>query len=163
MEGKSESGSKKGRLNVVLKFLAGQRKMDCFRNETASHIVKTPSPGSSYLTPSDITVDVEVVNWLFEAQIETAMSLILGERKVEFQASKSQMSPMDYYSLGYCISYSQCQWVLSLTGTMGISKEKIKMLADGARDVTSQGKVLEFGDDTPSNLGGNKLDLLFTE
>ena len=91
------------------------------------------------------------------------MSLILGERKVEFKASKSQMSPMDYYSLGYCISHSQCQWVLSLTSTMEISKEKIKMLADGARDVTGGGKVVELGDDALSHLKRDKLDLFFTE
>ena len=162
MKGKSDSGSKKGRLNVVLKFLAGLRKLDCFTKETASHFVNTPSPGS-YLTPSDITVGMDVVNWLFEAQSETAMSLILGERKVEFKASKSHMSSMDYYSLGYCISHSQCQWVLSLEGRMGISKEKIKMLADGARDVTGEGKVVEFGDNALSYFDGDKLDLLYTE
>ena len=163
MEGKSDSDSKGGRLNVVLKFLAGLQKLDCFTNEAASHIVNTPSSVSSYLTPSQIAVELDVVNWLFEAQSETAMSLILGERKVEFKASKSHMSPMDYYSLGYCISHSQCQWVLSLTGKMEISKEKIKMLADGARDVTGEAKVVELGDDALSHLKRDKLDLLFTE
>ena len=163
MEGKSDSGSKGGRLNVVLKFLAGLQKLDCFTNETASHIVNTPSSVSSYLTPSQIAVELDVVNWLFEAQSETAMSLILGERKVEFKASKSHTSPMDYYSLGFCISHSQCQWVLSLTSTMEISKEKIKMLADGARDVTGEAKVVELGDDALSHLKRDKLDLLFTE
>ena len=164
MEGKSDPGSKGGRLNVVLKFLAGLRKLNCFTNDTLNHIiVDTPSSVSCYLTPSDITVDVDVINWLFEAQSEAAMLLILGERKVEFKASKSHMSPMDYYSLGYCISHSQCQWVLSLTGTMEISKEKIKMLLDGARDVTGGGNVVEFGDDALSNLRRDKLDLLFTE
>ena len=162
MEGKSDSGSKKGRLNVVLKFLAGLQKLDCFTKETASHIVSTLS-SSRYLTPIDITVGMDVVNWLFEAQSEAAMSLILGERKVEFKASKSHMSPMDYYSLGYCISHSQCQWVLSLMSMKEISKEKIKMVADGARDITGGGKVVEFGDDALSHLGGGKLDLLFTE
>ena len=162
-EGKSDSGSKGGRLNVVLKFLAGLQKLDCFTNDSVSHIVDTPSSVSSYLTPSDITVNADVVNWLFEAQSETAMSLILGERKVEFEASKRHMSPMDYYSLGYCISHSQCQWVLSLTGTMEISKEKIKMLADGAIEVAGEGKVVELGDEMLSHLNEDKLDLLFTE
>ena len=163
-DGKSDSGSKGGRLNVVLKFLAGLRKLNCFTNDTLNHIiVDTPSSVSCYLTPSDITVDVDVINWLFEAQSEAAMLLILGERKVEFKASKSHMSPMDYYSLGYCISHSQCQWVLSLTGTMKISKDKIKMLTDGAREVTGGGNVVEFGDDALSHLRRDKLNLLFTE
>ena len=162
-EGKSDSGSKKGRLNVVLKFLAGLQKLDCFTKETASHIVNTPSSVSSYLTPSDITVGMDVINWLFEAQSETSMSMILGERKVEFKASKRHMSLMDYYYLGYCVSHSQCQWVLSLTGKMEISKEKIKMLADGARDVTDVGEIVELEGDTLSNLKEDKLDMLFTE
>ena len=166
LDGKSDSGSKKGRLNVVLKFLAGLRKLDCFTNETTRYILDSPlssSSLSSYLTPSDITVDVDVTNWLFEAQSEAAMSLILGERKVEFKASKSHMLPMDYYSLGYCISHSQCQWILSLTGMIEISKEKIKMLADGARGVTSKGKIVELGENVLSHLRGEKLDLLFNE
>ena len=163
MEGKSDSGSKGGRLNVVLKFLAGLRKLDCVTKETASHIVQTPSPASSHLTPSEIGVGIDVVNWLFEAQSETAMSLILGEGEVEFKASKRHMSPMDYYSLGYCISHSQCQWVLELESRMELTKERIKLLADGARDVAGGGKVVEFGDDALSHLRRDKLDLLFTE
>ena len=163
MEGKSDSGSKKGRLNVVLKFLAGLRKLDCITDDSVSHIVDTPSSVSSYLTPQEVRVGVALINWLFEAQSEAAISLILGERKIEFKASKSQMSPMDYFSLGYCISHSQCQWVLLLTGRIEISKEKINLLADGATDVTGEGKVVELGDDALSHLKAEKLDLLFTE
>ena len=164
MEGKSDSGSKGGRLNVVLKFLAGLQKLDCFTNETASCIVNTPSSVSSCLTPCDITVGMDVVNWLFEAQSETAMSLILGERKVKFKASKRHiMSPMDYYCLGYCISHSQCQWVLELESKMELTKERIKLLADGAREVTGEGKVVELCHEVLSHLNEDKLILLFTE
>ena len=152
MEGKSDSGSKGGRLNVVLKFLAGLRKLDCVTKETVSHII---FPGHLR--------DVAVVNWLFEAQSETAMSLILGERKVEFKASKRHMLPMDYYSLGYCISHSQCQWVLQLESKMELTKERIKLLADGAREVTGKGKVVELGDKVLSRLNEDKLNLLYTE
>ena len=162
-DGKSDSGSKKGRLNVVLKFLAGLRKLDCFTDDSVSNIVNTPSSFSSYLTPSDTTVGMDVVNWLFEAQSETAMSLILGERKVVFEASKRHMSPMDYYSLGYCISHSQCQWVLKLESQMELTKERIKLLADGARDVTGGGKVVKLGGNVLSHLSGDKIDMLLTE
>ena len=143
------SGSMKGRLKVVLKFLAGLRKLDCFTKDTISHIVTLPSTAvsSKYITPCDIAVDTDVVNWLFEAQTENAISLVLGESKVEFKASKREMYPMDYYSLGYCISHSQCQWVLSLTGAMALSKEKIKVLAAGAANVTGVGKVVKLEGD----------------
>ena len=151
-EGESDSGSKGGRLNVVLKFLAGLRKLDCVAKETVSHII-----------PYDYLNGVAVVNWLFEAQSETAISLILGERKITFIASKRHMSPMDYYSLGYCISHSQCQWVLELRSKMELTKERIKLLADGAREVTGEGKVVKLGDNVLSHLSGDKIDMLFTE
>ena len=156
------SGSMKGRLKVVLKFLAGLCKLDCFTKDTVNHIVTVPSTtvSSKYQTPCDIAVDTDVVNWLFEAHSENAISLVLGESKVEFKASKRQMYPMDYYSLGYCISHSQCQWVLCLTGKMALSKEKIKVLAAGAANVTSIGKVVVLGEDMLINID---VRMLFNE
>ena len=153
MEGKSDSGSKGSRLSVVLKFLAGLRKLDCVTREAVSDIIYYPG----YLK------GVAFINWLFEAQSETAMSLILGERKVTFGASKRHMSPMDYYSLGYCISHSQCQWDLQLESKMELTKERIKLLADGAREVTGKGKVVELGYEVLSHLNEDKLSLLYTE
>ena len=151
-KGRSDSSSKGGRLNVILKFLAGLKKLDCVTKETVSHIIL---PGH--------LKGVAVINWLFEAQSETVMSLILGESEVRFEASKRHMSPMDYYSLGYCISHSQCQWVLELESTMEISKEKIKLLADGAREVTGKGKVMELGHEVLLHLNEDKLSMLYTE
>ena len=137
-----------GRLKVVLRFLAGLCKLDCLTEEPAVNIVKpssTPSK-SKYITPCDIEIGTEVVSWLFEAQSENALSLVLGERKVEFSAKKSEMFPIDYYSLGYCISHSKCQWVLNLIGGIAVSREKIKLLAYGFRDkVSSEGKIVGVG------------------
>ena len=158
----TSSGSMKGRLKVLLKFLAGLRKLDCFTKDNVSQIVTVPSTtvSSKYITPCDIAVDTDVVNWLFEAQSENAISLILGENKVEFKASKSQMYPMDYYSLGYCISHSQCQWVLCVTGRMTLSKEKTKVLAAGAANGTGVGKVVGLGEDLLIN---TDVKMLLTE
>ena len=152
IDGKSDSDSKGGRLNVVLKFLAGLQELDCVTKETVSRII-----------PPGYIRGVAVINWLFEAQSEIAMSLILGEAKIKFKASKRHMSPMDYYSLGYCISHSKCQWVLQLESKMELTKERIKLLADGARDVTGEGKVVELGDEVLSHLNEDKLNLLYTE
>ena len=157
------SGSMKGRLKVVLKFLAGLRKLDCFTQDNINYIVTVPSTtvSSKYLTPCDIAVDTDVVNWLFEAQSKNTISLILGESKVEFKASKSTMYPMDYYSLGYCISHSQCQWVLSLAGKMALSKEKIRVLAAGAANAVDVGTIVGLGEDML--LPNTDLDMLFTK
>ena len=162
---KTDGGKNEGRLKVVLRFLAGLRNLDCFTRETVKYIVKSPSTQvtSKYLTPCNISVDVDVVNWLFEAQSQTAISLVLEECKVEFKAKRIQMMPMDYYSLGYCISHSQCQWVLSLTGRSIVSKEKIKLLANGAIESNGVGKIVHLGDDMLVNLPTTNFYMLFAK
>ncbi|CAI8003661.1 NACHT, LRR and PYD domains-containing protein 3 [Geodia barretti] len=162
---KTDGSEKEGRLRVVLRFLAGLRNLDCFTRETVNYIVKFPSTpvSSKYQTPCNISVDVDVVNWLFESQSQTAISLLLEECKVEFKAKKSQMMPMDYYSLGYCISHSQCQWVLSLTGRSTVSKEKIVLLANGAVESNGVGKIVLLGDDMLVNLPTTNFNMLFAK
>ena len=49
--------------------------------------------------------------------------------------------PLDYYSVGYCISHSQCQWVLGLLKE-GIDETGAKMLAAGAATRTGSGRVV---------------------
>ena len=58
------------------------------------------------------------------------MKCVLGLETLEFNLS-SQMLPLDYYSLGYCISHSLCLWVLEL-GEEKIGETEVRMLADGA-------------------------------
>ena len=140
-----DSGKNKGRLKVTLKFLAGLKKLDCITKETVSSIIKPvvpPEGGSKYLIHPDIEVDIDIVNWMFEAQSMDTISLMLSENKVRFEADKDEMLPMDYYSLGYCISHSKCHWLLSLTGKRGLSKEKIEMLAKGTTCSVNGGRVI---------------------
>ena len=140
-----DSGKNKGRLKVTLKFLAGLKKLDCITKETVSSIIKAVVPsecGSKYQIHPDIEMDIDIVNWMFEAQSEDIMCLMLSENKVRFEADKDEMLPMDYYSLGYCISHSKCHWLLSLTGKRGLSKEKIEMLAKGTTGSVDAGRVI---------------------
>ena len=46
---------------------------------------------------------------------------------------------------------------------MELTKERIKSLADGARDVTGEGKVVELGGEVLSHLNDDKLSLFYTE
>ena len=62
--------------------------------------------------PCDAAVGIDQVNWMFEAQSDNVMSLVLGHKTIEFVTKN--MLPLDYYSLGYCIARVQCQWVLKL-------------------------------------------------
>ena len=140
-----DSGKNEGRLKVTLKFLAGLKKLDYITKETVSSIIKPIVPsegGSKYQIHPDIEIDIDIVNWMFEAQSEDIMCLMLSENKVRFEADKDEMLPMDYYSLGYCISHSNCHWLLSLTGKRGLGKEKIEMLAKGTTGSVEVGKVI---------------------
>jgi hypothetical protein len=163
---KTDGRKNEGRLKVVLRFLAGLRNLDCFTQETVKYILESPSTpvSSKYSTPCNILVDIDVVNWLFEAQSQTAISLLLEECKVEFKAKISQMMPMDYYSLGYCISHSHCLWVLSLTGRSTVlTREKIKLLANGAVESNGVGKIVQLGDDMLVNFPRTNFDMLFAK
>ena len=113
-----------GRLKEVLRFLAGITKLSCFLGEDLQHtFLATPKPkASKYSVSCDAAVDSEVLNWMFEAQSDIKPST------VEFVCNKS-MLPMDYYSLGYCIAHSQCQWMLDMTRAETIDEE---MLVAGA-------------------------------
>ena len=54
------------------------------------------------------------------------------------------MLPLDYCSLGYCISHSQCQWVLGL-GKEETSKTEVRMLVAGAGTRSEpRGRVIEL-------------------
>ena len=159
---KSGSGGKGGRLKVVLKFLAGLNKLDCISGEIVSHFFETPvsSKDSKYEIFPTITVNIDIVNWMFETQSDNTISLILHKKNIiEFQFNNEEMLLMDYYSLGYCVSHSQCQWLLSLTGKRMLSKERITLFAKGAADVGKE-KIVGLKYASCSN---TKLQLLFDE
>ena len=124
---------KEGRLKMVLRFLAGLKKLNCFSKETHNQLL-TPSEyegHSSYLMSCDVSIDIDHVNWMFESQSCDVIKYVLGQKTVEFDNSDIIfMPPLEYYSLGYCIVHSQCQWVLKLRWDE-LDEEDVKMLAAG--------------------------------
>ena len=124
---------KEGRLKVVLRFLAGLNKLNCFsQEETVKNFFQTPSRYyKGTLITRDAAVGVDLVQWLFEAQSDDVIEHVLGQKTIEFELL-SEMLPLDYYCLGYCISHSQCQWVFGLIKS-AISEKKVRMIAAGAR------------------------------
>ena len=164
-----------GRLKVVLRFLAGLNKLNCFSiEEIASNFFQTPSTrkGIRYLISCDAAVGIGLVQWLFEAQSDDVIERVLGQKTIEFELS-SGMLPLDYYSLGYCISHSQCQWVLGLGKKIG--EDEVRMLAAGAGTSSEpRGRVIELKrkqtersksqmNKSLLSLSGKCLNLLFTE
>ena len=122
-----------GRLNVVLRFLAGITKFSCFSSEGAQHTFLTPPRYQTHSLKCDAAVTYDFINWMFEGQ-----SCLLNREydnkplTVEMLCEDS-MLPMDYYSLGYCIAHSECQWVLDLCAVKTLDREMIEILANGAK------------------------------
>ena len=129
-----------GRLKVVLGFLAGITKMGCFStSEDVNKILTAPQgEGGEYSLKCDTAVSIDLVNWMFEAQSDDVIGLLKSKLKSEaltvefvFWDGDYSMLPMDYFSLGYVIANSQCQWVLVLNGVEEIGFDG-EMLAAGA-------------------------------
>ena len=101
-----------GKLKVVLRFLAGISKLKCLMSETVRDTFVTENDERvKHCLKCDAAVGVDIVNWMFEAQSDRVIASLIKEEQVEFTVD-SPMLPMDYYSLGYCIVHSQCDWVL---------------------------------------------------
>ena len=152
---------KEGRMRVVLRFLAGINKLSIFlRDECMYSFFQTPSEGvsSGYLMSCDAAVGIDLVQWLFEAQSAAVIEHVLGKKTIEFDLRFGTMLPSDYYCLGYCISHSQCHWVLRV-GSSVLGKDEMKMLAVGtSAESCTSGRVVGLRDGTLSN-----FNLILTE
>ena len=130
-----------GRLKVVLRFLVGITKMSCFStSEDVDKFLTAPqSKGGKYSLKCDTAVSIDLVNWMFEAQSDDVIGLLKSKLKSEaltvefvFWDVGYSMLPMDYFSLGYVIANSQCQWVLDLNEVDEETGFDGEMLAAGA-------------------------------
>ena len=134
-----------GRLKVVLRFLAGITKLSCFSSEGAQYTFLTPPLEISSLK-CDAAVTSELINWMFEGQCCNLLNREYDNKPLTVEMHwEGSMLPMDYYSLGYCIAHSECQWVLDLAYVETLDREMIEILVSGAnlRSDTC-GKVVGF-------------------
>ena len=118
-----------GKLKVVLRFLAGMSKLKCLMSETVRDTFVTENDErDKYCLKCDAAVGVDIVNWMFEAQSDRVIASLIKEKLIEFESAGS-MLPMDFYSLGYCVVHSHCDWVLDFEDH---HKEDSEMLVAGA-------------------------------
>ena len=158
-----------GRYRAVLRFLAGLTKLSCFSKDTIKNIfTDTGRTGSPYSVGCDVDVTIDLVEWLFEAQKDDVISSLLERRTVSIDIKS--VLPLDYYSLGYCIAHSKCQWVLSLDGDIG--EEEVRMLIAGASTrQEASGRVVglrgvwddDFDHYMPLSISAEGLNMLFTQ
>ena len=159
---------KEGRLKVVLRFLAGLNKLNCFTKDIVNDIFKASPPledASKHQVSCDLEVDVDFINWMYEAQSDDVIELLLGQKTVEFSIKPRAMLLMDYYYLGYCIVHSQSQWVLSWE-IKEIDEERVKMLTSEAGTQTrtcSKVVALRSNGQLLLSLSTKCLTMLFTK
>ena len=159
-----------GRYRVVLRFLAGLTKLTCFSKDTIKNIfTDTGRTGSPYSVACDVGVTIDLVDWMFEAHSDDVISLL--ERKLVNIYSRYNNEYLSYYSLGYCIAHSQCQWVLPLDGD-NIGEEEVRMLVGGASTrQEASGRVVglrggwddEYDRHMPLVISAEGLNMLFTQ
>ena len=121
-------------MKVVLRFLAGLNKLNCFTKDIVNDMFKASPPledASKHQVSCDLEVDVDFINWMYEAQSDDVIELLLGQKTVEFSIKPRAMLLMDYFYLGYCIVHSQSQWVLSWE-IKEIDEERVKLLTSEA-------------------------------
>ena len=139
---------KEGRFRVVLRFLSGLTKLLNISLEHRRALLEkprshpTPKQRLASMNPHnvsaqdtsytqmkpDLSVSLHPLNWLFETQSSDVIKAWLQDKTIEFKFPR-QMSPLEYYSAGYCIAHSSARWVL----TIQEHKEEtdLKMFCDG--------------------------------
>ena len=101
---------------VVVRFLAGLTELGRdlwdvvrgFASEDKCNIDTT------FLSKEENFIKLEILQLLFESQDASAITSVLGSDCVCFNCY-SELQPFDWYVLGYCITYSSCDWKLELT------------------------------------------------
>ena len=131
-----------GRMNVVLRFVAGLTKLKCLSKESVNHFLhKNSSTNENIYRKSCDRVDINLLNWMFETQSNDVIELLLEHKIIEVRCDDNIiMLPMDYYCLGYCIAHSQCQWMLTLDNDMNeeMNEEMVSMLVTGVNNTSPE-------------------------
>ena len=140
---------KDGRMNVVLMFVAGITKLanhsvNALQDLLLKRVDKVLREGEDEKNTmfdqvrADVVLTIKCTRWVFESQNSNIFSAVMGEKKIELVVKK--LTRLDYYSMGYCISNSQSQWMLRIHHD--VAEDDIMMLADGANTGHRQGTVI---------------------
>ena len=150
---------KEGRFRVVLRFLAGITKLLNISIEQRRGFLEPLNSAHEDMDYTQMTSDVSVcahhLNWMFETQSSDVIKTWLQDKTVDFKF-QAQMSPLEYYSAGYCIAHSSAQWVLTIEED--IEENALKMFCTGA----SSAEEADFKTKLRILTATEKLDMLFT-
>ena len=111
------NAEKRHHFYMVLQFLSGVRKFSGY-------------PSGGYVFES-ACVTFETLHWLFEPQDSDFIAKLLGSSDVQLHERFSQVTPFDFFVLGYCVSHSNCIWRIDIL-KCDIGDEEVEMLVLGA-------------------------------
>ena len=81
---------------------------------------------------SDIRkVTFNTLHWLFEAHDSKVIAKVLGSSDIQLHGHLKTVTPFDCFVLGYCVSHSNCTWMINLPDC-NIRDEGVEMLVRGA-------------------------------
>ena len=142
---------------MVLRFLCGIKKL-IYPSEVLNTLCVEKSGGES-------SAPFDTLHWLFEAQNNDVITKLLGSSDIQPITGYTTVTPFDCFVLGYCMSHSNCTWIIENPANLGrysierypIGDEGVQMLMRGSGEKSNCiGGISEINLKT-LNLGGNKL------
>ena len=135
---KQQQQQQQQHFHMVLRFLSGLRKFSGYSSEVLNtlcvekSIGDSTSDGESGDDPASVVHEVtfDILHWLFEAQDNDVIDKLLGSSDIQLERY-SQVTPFDWFVLGYCVSHSNCTWKIDFSGCH-IGDEGVEMLVRGA-------------------------------
>ena len=152
-----------GRFRVVLRFLAGLTKLTALTHDQFKGLLREipDQQGDEQqrdcckrMVP-DISVSVHHINWLFEAQ----NTVLLHNHTVSFKFTR-EMQPLEYYSVGYCIVHSNCNWTLGIR--RDTEEEKLQMVSSGTESGDAKSTEHRVALRTVEPMSSEYLNTIFT-
>ena len=78
-------------------------------------------------------ITFDSLHWLFEGQDNDITTKLLGSSDIRLHRQFSDVTPLDCFVLGYCVSHSNCTWKITLL-CCNIRDEEMELLVRGARE-----------------------------
>ena len=93
------------------------------------HCSHCGSGGDSTSVVHEVTFSA--LHWLFEAHDADVIAKLLGSSDVQLDTDRvTSVTPFDCFVLGYCVSHSNCAWIINLE-SYSIGDEGVEMLVRG--------------------------------
>ena len=142
---------------TVLRFLAGLGKFTGFPTASIRSLLDYRIPR---ISSSDLEILRDGLHWMFEARCSSSsVCEAIGMSVVDVRVTRTVTS-FDCFVLGYCVSHSNCPWVVDLFGC-GIGDEAVAMLVRGGMEGEAEHSgyisVLDMSHNKVTSTGLNQL------